>query len=231
MSKGKFIVFEGLDNTGKSTVSKIVVILLDAMGIECKLTRHPGSTEVGSELRNILKHSPHPINANAQALLFAADNSIFMDQILKPELEKGTWVIGDRNNFISSMAYQVASGCSLEELDKVHDATKMTAKMDLVLIFDCPAEERLRRRQLRESIDGKVQFDRFEDADLEYQRKLAECYKGVAKDTARLSKFMNDPSKVRIIDASRSLDEVIASVKEVIIETLLSQQLEPVLTE
>lgn len=227
MEKGKFIVFEGLDNTGKSTVSKIIAIMLDAMGIQCKLTRHPGSTEVGSELRQLLKHSPHPIPANAQALMFAADNSIFMDQILKPELEKGTWVIGDRNNFISSMAYQIASGCALDELDRVHDATKQTAKIDLVLIFDCPVEERLRRRQLRESLEGKVQFDRFEDADMAYQRKLAACYKGVKDDTARLSKFMNDPSKVKIIDASRDLDEVIASVKEVIVAELLTPESEP----
>ena len=138
---GKHIVLEGVDNSGKTTISQIISTWLqENYQIKTTIASHPGSTPVGQEIRKILKHSPHPINPNAQALLFAADNSMFMSQILKPSFEQGTWVISDRNNFISSLAYQIASGCTFDELDRVHEATPQLAKIDLLLIFRCTYE-------------------------------------------------------------------------------------------
>lgn len=224
---GKFIVFEGIDNSGKTTVSQKISEWLQAeYAIKSVLTRHPGSTPIGKEIRQILKHSPHPINANAQALLFAADNSIFMNQILKPNLDQGNWVIGDRNNFISSLAYQIASGCSFDELDDVHKATKQVAKIDLLLVFRCDYEESQRRRALK----GEELPDRFEDAGREYFDKLSDCYNNLLKsEHERLKKFvvrqdfppfMGYQPNAAYIDATKPLDEVVNTVKRLIVERL-----------
>jgi len=223
---GKFIVFEGIDNSGKTTVATKISEILQKRRIKSILTRHPGSTEVGMEIRRLLKHSPYPINANAQALLFAADNSMFMNQILKPNLEEGKWVIGDRNNFISSMAYQIASGCEWDELDKVHTATKQTAKIDLLLIFRCTWEESRRRKALQK--DDKP--DRFEDAGREYFDKLADCYDQIlSTQSDRLHKFVKMDSNglinARYVDATQSLDSVVEDVLNHLEKLLLQSTL------
>lgn len=210
---GKFIVFEGMDNTGKSTISELISYWLEAQNIPCVLTQHPGSTPVGQELRQILKHSKEKLGANAQALLFAADNSLFMENILKPNLDQDRWVIADRNNFISSLAYQIASGCSLEELDKVHNATKQTAKIDLLFILKCSWKEISRRKKVREKFNGKLKYDRFEDAPQEYINTLLSCYDLIANDHQRLSKFLNDPSKVVVIDVEKDFNQVMECIQ------------------
>jgi dTMP kinase len=228
---GKFIVFEGIDNSGKTTVSReITKWLQEDYAIKAIMTRHPGSTPIGQEIREILKHSPHPINSNAQALLFAADNSIFMNQVLKPNLEQGNWVIGDRNNYISSLAYQIASGCSWDELDKVHDATTQVHKIDLLLVFKCDYEESQRRRALK----GEEALDRFEDAGREYFDKLSACYNDILNlQYERLQKFVsrrNHLSDTRrmlpnahYIDATLPLQDVIDKVKELITGQMLQE--------
>lgn len=216
LDRGKFIVFDGVDNSGKTTVAKIIQEWLNERGISSKLTRHPGSTPVGKDIRNLLKHSPHPINPNAQALLFAADNSMFMSQVLEPALNAGEWVLGDRNNFISSLAYQIASGCSWEELDKVHDATAQTSKIDLLFIFRCNWGESQRRRLLK-GIDAP---DRYEDGGREYFEKLVNCYDRIVEEQPqRLSKFVkfsDGRMNCYYIDANRSLDDVVADIKHLI---------------
>lgn len=220
---GKFIVLEGIDNSGKTTVSKeITKWLKTEYDINALTTRHPGSTPVGQEIRKLLKSSPHPINANAQALLFAADNSMFMHQILEPALARGDWVIGDRNNFISSLAYQIASGCSWQELDLVHAATSKIAKIDLLLVFRCSWEESQRRRTLK----GLKEPDRYEDAGKQYFEKLLSCYDQLLEtQELRLSKFVergkNQALNCRYIDANQPLVMVIKSVKSYIKDNLI----------
>lgn len=221
---GKFIVFEGIDNSGKTTISTQIHEWLKLGAIDNIITRHPGSTPIGQELRQILKHSPEPINANAQALLFAADNSLFMNQILKPNLDKGTWVLGDRNNFISSLAYQIASGCSLEELDMVHNATLQVAKIDLLFLFTCSWETTQIRKKAREAETGIVLKDRYEDAGKAYFDKLQDCYQKIAVD-ARLTKFINNPNNVVQIDATQPQSDVLEQVKLAIVSRLIAPRL------
>ena len=220
MKKGHFIVFEGIDNSGKTTVAKVIHKWLSReKKINTILTRHPGSTPIGQDIRRLLKHSPHPINPNAQALLFAADNSLFTHQLLIPSLKEGIWVIGDRDNFISSLAYQVASGCSIAELLKIHAATKRPREVmiDLLFIFHCGWEETRRRKQqdlLRNTKVGhKVEIDRYEDKDRIYFNKLVDCYEHLhEQEDFDLSRYAHKNS-LRFIDVERSLDEVIEEVK------------------
>jgi dTMP kinase len=219
LERGKFIVFDGVDNSGKTTVAKIIWDMLEKeYGISASLTHHPGSTPVGKEIRQLLKHSPHDINPNAQALLFAADNSMFMNQILKPNLVEGKWVLGDRNNFVSSLAYQIASGCSWDELDKIHSATAQTDKIDLLFIFRCRWDESQRRRALK----GDDTPDRYEDSGREYFEKLVNCYDRIVEEQserlAKFVKFTGGRINCYYIDANRPLDQVLANVKEIIVK-------------
>lgn len=210
---GRFIVFEGIDNSGKTTVaSSIKEWLLTERRLNAILTKHPGSTPIGFEVRKLLKHSPHEINPNAQALLFAADNSLFIHQILLPTLQGGSWVIGDRNNFVSSIAYQIASGCSFDELDRVHAATEFPseAKIDVLFIFKCSWEETQKRRQQK----GVQPVDRYEDQGRVYFNKLVNCYEQIVEtQSSRLSKFVRDLNQVHYIDANQPLTEVITEVR------------------
>lgn len=210
---GKFIVFEGIDNSGKTTVASAIKEWLQTRSkINAVLTKHPGSTPIGYEVRQLLKHSPHDINPNAQALLFAADNSLFIHQILLPSIKQGQWVIGDRNNFISSIAYQIASGCSFDELDQVHAATLSPpeAKIDILFIFRCSWEETQRRRQQK----GLQPVDRYEDQGKDYFNKLVNTYETLLEtQTDRLNKFVRHPQHCYYIDATRPLPEVISEVQ------------------
>lgn len=220
--RGKFIVFEGIDNSGKTTIATRVQKWLERAGRLTKLTRHPGSTPGGVEIRKLLKHSEYELDANAQALLFAADNSLFINQILVPSISQGTWVIGDRNNFISSIAYQIASGCSFDTLDKVHAATVCPIKIDLLFIFKCSWEESQRRRQEKLKTLDEPETDRYEDGGRDYFNKLTACYDTMIEDHSdRLLKFVRGtdtcsgilPSpRCLYINASQSEDEVFNDV-------------------
>lgn len=187
---GKFIVFEGLDYTGKSTISKMVVDWLKTNKIDAIYTKHPGSTPIGQELRKVAKESSSSIDENTEALIMAADNSAFVSQLLEPALNAGTWIIGDRNNFISSMAYQTASGCSFEQLDKVHAATAVNPpKIDLLLIFRISPETHAARSKLR----PKTTRDNFEDRGNSYTKKVIKAYDEMINNE-RLFKFVKTAS-------------------------------------
>ncbi len=99
------ITCEGIDGSGKSTICKMLSKHLTDQNIQNILTKEPGGTPFGLQLRNILQHSPEPINSIAEFLLFAADRAHHIESVVKPALQKGTWVLSDRMHD-SSVAYQ-----------------------------------------------------------------------------------------------------------------------------
>lgn len=209
---GKWFICEGTDGVGKSTVSHLIADWLNSMGIATLYTRHPGSTNIGAELRKVIKESTAKIDARTEALIMAADNSAFLTQILEPALERGDWVIADRNNFISSLAYQTASGCALGDLDAVHAATHSNPpKADILFIFTASREILDQRKSTR----GLAKRDNFEDRGNDYTARVMEAYNSL-KDSPRLLKFIKSDGfvpNVKIIDASKPLHEVVEAVK------------------
>lgn len=217
---GKFIVLEGIDLSGKSTIAQMLVNWLNDNGIKSILTRHPGSTQIGQELRKIIKESTATIDKNTEALILAADNSAFINQVLKPSLEAGIWVVCDRNNFISSMAYQTASGCSLEQLDKVHSATAdKPPKIDLLLIFQISSDTHSQRAAVR----GKSGRDNFEDRGNDYLNKVMAAYDKILTNH-RILKFVKKMEIYKYvftasgmyINANRTIDEVFSTCCDLI---------------
>lgn len=191
-----------------------------AKGMDNIVTSHPGSTQVGKALRGILKDSTYDIDPNTEALLFSADNSAYINQILRPALEEGKLVLADRNNFISSLVYQPASGCTLDELDNVHKGISNPPKIDILVILNVNWDTASRRMASR-GIDKK---DRFENQGREYFEKICSGYTNICKThISRLYKFVRAVSfsntvqpNIHFVDATRDEDEVYKDVLEIL---------------
>ncbi len=142
---GLFIAFEGGDGAGKSTQVRLLAETLRAAGHDVLVTRQPGGTELGAQIRDLVLHGAH-VSPRAEALLFAADKAHHVDQLIRPALVSGRTVITDRYTD-SSVAYQGA-GRDLGA-DEVHDL-QMWAVDGLVprltVIVDITAAEGRRRR-------------------------------------------------------------------------------------
>ena len=234
--RGKFIVLEGADNTGKSTIATLLSEWLTKEGISNEITRHPGSTPIGKELRKIVKNEKVSIPPIAEGLIMAADNNAFIELILRPSLAAGTWIISDRSNFISSMMYQVQSGASWEELDKIHAATHPNPpKIDILFILRASDGDRVIRKNLKtgaskhdEHFNEQGKHDRFEDRGATYNDGIARSYDRLMEEQhQRLLKFVehttefNDPTPyVFYIDASKPVGVVLDNITETI-KTLL----------
>jgi dTMP kinase len=240
MAEGKFIVLEGADCTGKSTIAVLLSEWMAKNNLNNIITRHPGSTAFGQEVRAISKGSKNNIPPIAEGLLMAADNNAFIEDILKPNLNEGTWVIGDRNNFISSMAYQIMSGASFGELDAIHKATHPNPpKIDLLFILRADDEDRNRRQTLKSG--GSTEFrgdpnstdDRYESRGNDYVDGVVRAYDQLMEEQhERLLNFVAPAVEVPkdiptprclYIDASKPVGEVLGAITENIKALLLEE--------
>lgn len=229
MAAGKFIVIEGPDLTGKSTIVTALSQWLDSKSVGNIITRHPGSTPVGAALRKLVKESRMDeiaIPPRTEGLIMAADNAAFIDLILKPSLEQGTWVIGDRNNFISGLVYQIKSGASLDDLDKIQDATATDSpKIDALFILTADEDTRRSRKQGRADSTP----DRFEDRGQSYMDGVVKAYHHLLSEQSdRLMKFVKPTTTtptptpcVFYIDSSKPINAVLNSITDVIQNLLL----------
>src|SRR5688572_24382644 len=112
----RFLVFEGLDGSGKSSLMKSLEDHLSTKGIAFHRTREPGGTRLGSSLRPLIlsKDGPSPV-PRAELLMYEADRAQHVEEIIRPTLAKGVWVISDRYS-ASSLAFQ-AGGRAISEED------------------------------------------------------------------------------------------------------------------
>jgi dTMP kinase len=110
-----FVTFEGIDGSGKSTQATLLAERLAADGRDVVLTREPGGTELGERIRDLLLHGGH-VSPWAEALLYAASRAQHVDEVIRPALERGAWVVCDRY-VDSSIAYQgVGRGLGLDRV-------------------------------------------------------------------------------------------------------------------
>ena len=122
MSTGKFISFEGPEASGKSTQIKALIARLEKAGYQVISTREPGGTPTGEIIRDLLQHdlSREAISARAEVLLFSSSRAQLVQQVIRPALEGGCWVISDRF-FDSTTAYQgYGRGFPIDEIDAIN---------------------------------------------------------------------------------------------------------------
>lgn len=216
------ICFEGPDLSGKSTAAKIVNSWLNGMGISSIYTRHPGATPLGIELRKIIENPDLSVDGKTRGLLFAADNCAYITSVLKPTLESGSWIVADRNNFISSLAYQIADGCSFDHLDNIHAATYPAAevpKIDLLLVLNVDYDVACARRKATRTTDSNNETFEKKMMSKEFFDKVSNAYKSLSTTYAnKLTKF----AKCHVtIDASKPFEEMLSIIKSTIKSKLI----------
>lgn len=190
-SPGFFIVFEGGDGAGKSTQVKKLTQKLESLKETVILTREPGGTELGKKIREILlDQDEFEVTPRMEALLFAADRSINMSQNIKPALEKGFVVIGDRH-IDSSIAYQgVGRGLGAQTIEDISRWAVQGIVPDLTVLLDVDANTGQSR------LESKDRLDR-ESAD--FHNKVNQAFRDLAKV---------NPDRYIVIDAAKPVDEI-----------------------
>lgn len=181
----KFIVFEGLDGSGKSSLMAALERELQTRAINFLRTREPGGTPLGDEIRNMIlrKEGPAP-TPRTELLLYEASRSQHVDQVIRPALNAGTWVLCDRFA-ASSVAFQ-SGGRAISEADVVMLNTFATGglKADVTVLLDLSVEESRRRRQGRGAVTGETE-DRIEsEADAFHENVRQSFLKQSREDAA-----------------------------------------------
>ncbi len=175
---GHFITFEGGEGAGKSTQARLLAEALRSRGLEVVVTREPGGTPGAEAIRNLLLATDGTDwNLPAEALLFAAARADHVAQLIRPAIERGTWVICDR--FIdSTRAYQGGEGGLADEAILALHAIGSNGLMpDLTLLIELPPEEAARRLAMRDGDDS----DRIGGRDAAFHAKVARRFAAIAE--------------------------------------------------
>ena len=203
--EAKFITLEGIEGSGKTSSIKSITDLLDSKRITYVVTREPGESSIGSELRSILLDPKTEISSEVELLLMLADRKDHVEKVILPNLKSGNWVISDR--FMdSSIAYQ-GGGRKLD--NKMIDSFSKNLSLpnpDLTLLFDVPVEISLSR------VKARGELDRFEQEKLDFHNRIREAYLELAEQNV---------NRIQIIDSSREIELMLKSVEQ-IIETLIN---------
>lgn len=161
-----YVAFEGVEGAGKSTVIGAVAHILEDAGDEVVVVREPGGSPLGEGIRELLLHGPQ-MTAWAEAQLFAAQRAQLADEVIRPAMARGAWVLGDRSVY-SSLAYQGhARGLGLDAVRAVNEAGLGGTWPDRVVLLLTDPEEGLRRQRVVDRIGG---------TGLAFQRSVAEGY-------------------------------------------------------
>ena len=203
MSKGLFIVFEGGEGSGKSTMIEKVFSWLNEKNIDCIKTREPGGIEISEKIREvILDKNNINMDAKTEALLYAAARRQDLFEKVIPALEEGKIVLCDR--FIdSSLAYQgYARGIGIDEIYKINEFAIGDYMPDISILFDIEPEIGLARINK----DKQREVNRLDLEALEFHNMVREGYHKVFKQN----------NKMKMVDASKSIEEVFNDVKNII---------------
>jgi dTMP kinase len=209
--RGRFVTFEGGEGAGKSTQIAHAAGFLRHRGIEVVVTREPGGTPRAERLRALLlERDAEPMPQSCELLLMFAARATHLDNLVRPAMTRGAWVLCDRFTD-ATYAYQGGGrGLPLAQIDALAGMVHPDLWPDLTLLFDLPVDAGLARASQRNGDDGP---DRFESE----QRSFFERVRATYLARARL-----EPQRFSVIDAGRPVDEVSAAVAAVL-EQLLAR--------
>ncbi|EJW21694.1 thymidylate kinase [alpha proteobacterium IMCC14465] len=205
-SPGRFITLEGGEGAGKSTQIQVVKAYLEDRGIDVIVTREPGGTPAGQEIRSLLvsgdKDKWSPLS---ETLLILADRAAHLERVIRPALAAGKYVVCDRF-FDSTRAYQgVAGGLGLEVIHNLQQVVLDKTLPDVTLLLDIPPEKGLQRAQER---GGEL---RFESKTLAYHQTLRQAFLDFAAQ---------EPDRMAVIDADRDIEVVSADIRSILDDRL-----------
>jgi dTMP kinase len=192
MNRGRFITLEGVDGAGKSTHVAWIAEQLRARGHAVLVTREPGGTPLSERLRELVL--TEPMDPIAETMLLFAARADHVQRVIDPALRAGTWVLCDRFTD-ATFAYQGGGkGVAAELIAHLAQVSHDGLLPDRTLVFDCPYE--VSRERLKQT--GRLP-DRFERENREFFERVRQEYLGLAR---------SDPERIRVVDASRSLDDI-----------------------
>lgn len=188
-----FITFEGVEGSGKSFQARALYRKLSGLAIPALLTHEPGGTPPGERISRLLKWAQDTdISPLTELLLFNASRAQLIDEVIRPALERGQVVICDRFTD-STMAYQsYGRGLDGDTVRRTNNTATAGLKPDLTVLLDIPAEEGFARKK-----DDK--YDRFEQEDLVFHRKVREGYLALAEA---------EPERWLVIEAGQSKEKI-----------------------
>jgi len=200
MRKGKFITVEGIEGVGKSTNIEFLAGLVESAGHAVLRTREPGGTPMAESIRELLlEHGHEPVPDVAELLLFFAARSLHLHNAIRPALERGTWVICDRFTD-ASRAYQGSGrGLDMAMINRLADWVQEGLEPQLTLLLDAPAAVGMARAGAR------GQSDRLESEQASFYTRVRNGYLDLA---------LAYPERFHVVDASRPIDEVQASIRQ-----------------
>ncbi len=172
----KFLVFEGLDGSGKSSLMAALERELERRGMSFQRTREPGGTPLGDEVRHMIlrKEGPTPV-PRAELLMYEVSRAQLVEQVIRPTLAKGIWVLCDRFT-ASSVAFQGGGrNISENEVEMLNDFATGGLKPDLTVLLDLSVEESRRRRQGRGAQNGEGE-DRIESEADSFHEKVRQSF-------------------------------------------------------
>lgn len=194
----KFITFEGIEGSGKSTQIELLKNFFKERSLEVVFTKEPGSSKIGSHIREILLNKNNSILPYTELFLILADRIQHVHEIIEPELKAGNIVVSDRY-IESSIAYQgQREGLDKEEIINFIEKLNLPVP-DITFLLDLPVEHGLDRAKKRASLD------RFESEDISFHKKIRSAY---------LEMYDQNPSRIIKIDASLKSEEVFEIIKK-----------------
>lgn len=211
MNKTKFIVVEGLEGAGKSTAISTVLDVLSQAGIQDVVqTREPGGTPLAEKLRALVKeeHSGEHLHDMTELLLLYAARVQLVENVIKPALAQGKWVVGDRHD-MSSQAYQ-GGGRQISPLlmKNLRDTALGEFKPDFTIYMDIDPKVGLERAR------GRGELDRIEKMDISFFERTRQRYLRIAQA---------DPSVVTI-NAEQAIESVAQDIRAVLQKWLVETQ-------
>lgn len=199
--RGLFIVLEGPDGSGKSTMAEMIGEYYKKAGREIIFTREPGGTKISEQIRSIiLDNNNSEMAYTTEALLYAASRAQHVAEFIKPNLEEGKVVISERYVY-SSIVYQgIGRNLGIQKVREINDFAIDGLKPDLVLFFDIDPEKALNRKL------SQGEGDRLENEKLGFHKNVYEGYKNI----------MEYYDEIISIDADKSADELFRDIKNII---------------
>ena len=206
-----FITLEGPEGSGKTIHARTLADYLRAQGYEVLLTREPGGTSIGDQIRRVLFTLDNTsMRPATEFLLFSASRAQHVDEVIRPHLDAGGVVVCDRY-YDSSLAYQgYGHGLDLQYLRAITDFATGGLKPDLTLLLDLSVEDGLRRREEGGS------WNRLDEYSLEFHRRVRQGYLDIARA---------EPHRLKMVNGMRSIEDMHGDIVRLVEETISQRKM------
>jgi dTMP kinase len=200
--KGKFISFEGIEGTGKSTQARLLYEWFSSKGLDSVLTEEPGGTRIGTEIRKLLLSVEHKeMTPLAELLLYNASRAQHLEEVIIPAVKRGAMVITDRFSD-STIAYQgYGRGMDLNLLASIEAIVNAGLRPDITVLLDLDVEIGLKRNR---SVN---KTDRLELEDVEFHGRVRRGYHNLA---------VREPERIKLVHASGDIEEIHKKIVEIV---------------